>query len=77
MDKIARETLASFLIAMGLLAMFNSSSLVTWAYDQEERFLPEGAGAFAETWHEWMEAAGFAQVTETIRAQFSELSNAL
>lgn len=76
MGKIARETFASFLIAMIFLAMFNSSSLVTWAYDQEERFLPEGTGAFAETWHEWMETAGFAQVTETIRMWFSDLSNA-
>ena len=74
MTKTVRQVLVSFFIAMIFLAMFNSRSLITWAYDLEADTLSDGVSFLAEEWDEAMQDLGSAQVSEVLRGWFQEIS---
>lgn len=76
MTKTAIETLAGFLFAATVLAMFNSASLVTWTYDLPPSAIADALGAAAEKWDEAMQACGPARMSEAIRAAFSSITDA-
>lgn len=72
MGKVIRQTLTSFLIAMVLMAMFNSASLLTWAYDLQACALSDRISFYAENWDEAMQDLGPARVTDSLRNWFQE-----
>lgn len=72
MTKVIRQTLTSFLIAMVVMAMFNSASLLTWAYDLQAGALSDRISLYAENWDEGMQDLGPARVTDSLRSWFQE-----
>lgn len=76
MTKTVRQVLVSFLIAMTFLALFNSGSLVTWAYDLEVDALSDEVSFLAEKWDEAMQDIGPARVSEVLRGWFQKVTGA-
>lgn len=67
MNRRITQTLLIFLGSTVLLALFNSASLVTWAYDLDPGPLNDQILQAAEGWHMIMENLGLVTVTEMIR----------
>ena len=53
-----------FGILLCVLAVFQSSSLVTLSYDLPPTILSEHAVSAAENWHEWMAAIGAVDLSQ-------------
>ncbi|MEO1066764.1 MAG: hypothetical protein AAFW47_05225 [Pseudomonadota bacterium] len=69
MPKLAFQTLVIFVGATIALGIFNSASLVTWAYDLPANTLSDGIVTLAEVWHDAMIDLGPARLTEIVRDQ--------
>ncbi|PLW76653.1 hypothetical protein [Cohaesibacter celericrescens] len=65
MDRVA-ATLAAFLFAAFLLALFDASDLVSWSYDLPINRLTEALVIIIEKWAGWMEETGLLAISETI-----------
>ena len=69
-----RRGLAIFVVSLGVLALFRSASFVSYAYDLPEGPIGSRVAVIAETWNEWMEALGPAQVTAAAEAAMERLA---
>ena len=56
-----------FILTLIMLAVFQSSALVTLSYDLPSNSTSELVIGLAEQWHEWMERMGTADLTQTVR----------
>jgi hypothetical protein len=59
-------TFVSFLATLVILAIFQSSALVTWSYDLPVSTYSETISRSAEEWHALMEQIGTATFSQTV-----------
>lgn len=74
-SRLIRPVLLLFLATLLVLAMFQSSALLTLAYDLDPSPLNEQVTMIAEGWHGWMQTIGTASVTEQIGEAVTEMHN--
>lgn len=73
MTKPVQHVLMCFLIAMLMLAMFHSASLVTWSYDLPPSALSDHVSVWAENWDALMRRLGPAHLTDALKDWFQNL----
>ena len=66
------KALALFLFGLIVLAIFQSSALITVTYDLPPHPVTERVVMFAESWHNAMENIGAAGVTEIVTDRVSQ-----
>jgi len=66
-QSLAVSLTALMIFSLMVLAVFQSSALVTLAYDMEPGAITENLIGACEIWHSWMERIGAASMTELVR----------
>ena len=67
------KVLAVLITTLLILAVFQSTSLLTLSYDLSPGELNDRVIASCEIWHEWMTLAGAAGLTQSITEQIALL----
>lgn len=63
----AVKKMTMILLVTGLfLMLFQSQSILSWTYDLPETALSQNMIMAFETWHQWMEELGFAEISRVI-----------